>query len=242
MPMAAVPAQSMERNHSCQQHRARHRVSTAPGAGWGSCAGAVGAAGLFPVHVEEGRTFFQRVWLIWLHQCSCGVKGCLCLLGTRTQTLQKGLWAPGACIFETESFPAGPGVLHFLENLNKEVVFGLTNLPSGSFCRCFISLCTGCQGAPELMGIPKVVCFRECTQQRWKLPLGHVPALLWNTQRSAGSLWGGNTFTCSQGLLESLRLWEWDSGWPQQPTGSVAGAPTVHYPPSHSCRCWVVST
>lgn len=182
-------------------------------------------------------------WYSWI-SVTFGVNWSLYLLGINTQTLQKGLWAPGVCIFETKSCPAGPGVLLFLENLDKEVVLGLTKSLSGSFSCSFISLCTGCQGALDKWGFPRWFALGNTlsNSESCSLPLGHVPALLWNTQRSAWSLWGGNILPCSQGLLESPRLWEWDWGWLQQPTGSEAGAPTVHYPTSHSCRCWVIST
>lgn len=99
--------------------------------------------------MEEGRSLIAAcVGWYGCIRAAVGVKGSLYLLAVNTQTLQKGLWAPGVCIFETKSCPAGPGVLLFLENSDKEVVLGLTKSSIRDFLQVF------CLAVHRLPGSP----------------------------------------------------------------------------------------
>lgn len=100
------------------------------------------------VHVEEGRSFIAVCGLVWLHQCGCWGKRISLSTGHKYTDLTEGLWAPGVCIFETKSCPAGPGVFLFLENSDKEVVLGLAKSSIRDFLQVF------CLAVHRLPGSP----------------------------------------------------------------------------------------
>lgn len=95
------------------------------------------------------------------------VKGSLQLCHRYVQTLKKGLWASGVYILKTESCTARPGVLLFLENLDKEDVLGMAESFLPAFLQVFCLIAYRLSGSPRTpqMGVPDVVGFREHAQR-----------------------------------------------------------------------------
>lgn len=122
------------------------------------------------------------------------------------------------------------------------------SLSSRPFCRSFILPCTGCQRAPEHLrwGFPTWFALGNTLSNGGSssLVLGHVPALLRSTLRSAGS-----THITREPLGWELPLpapgvrWrapgcgDGIQGGPSSPQGAWQGTITVHYPTSRSRRC-----
>lgn len=185
-----------------------------------------GAAVLFPVQsCPCGRreiTYSSVCGLVWLHQGSCWGERISLSAGSKYTDLTEG--------------PVGTWGVHLWDK----------KLPSRAWCTPLSGEFGqgGCAWLDQVFhqGFPAGVlsCSAQAAREplnKWGFPrwfplgnrlrngescswlLGHIPDLLWNTQRRAGRLRGGNSVTCSQGLLESPRLWEWDSGWPQHPQG-----------------------
>lgn len=145
--MAAVPAQSMVRHGEGVLLPAARPVGQV-GVGVEKQRG---AAALFPGESCPCRGREIICTSVCPYGCisiAVRVRRSLSLCCKYAQALKKGLWTPGAYLFKTESFPARPGVLLSLENLDKEVVLGSAESFLPAFLQVFYLSTYRLSGSP----------------------------------------------------------------------------------------------